>query len=223
MDVLFQMEMDDATIVLMDLEELKVSANLELNIANSISKMVLVKNAILNILWYSANANTTHYLGAKLNNQTILVLNATSLLPSKIVNALLRTARPITISDVFHANVDFISQIAGLVLRCRKAALNTIEVFVLNAFLTSSLKEVHVWFKVANNTRMDFANHAPLIMNFPMEYAHLKTVLIGKMTPALYVKMDSIFLKENVNQAWVNSFAQDDRLWYCLILWCYLT
>ena len=49
-DVLFRMEMDNATIVPMDLEKLMDNANLELNIANSISKMVLAKSAILNIL-----------------------------------------------------------------------------------------------------------------------------------------------------------------------------
>ena len=50
MDVLFRMEMDNATIVPMDLEKLMDNASLELNIANSISKMVLAKSAILNIL-----------------------------------------------------------------------------------------------------------------------------------------------------------------------------
>lgn len=49
-DVLFRMEMDNATIVPMDLEKLMDNASLELNIANSISKMVLAKSAILNIL-----------------------------------------------------------------------------------------------------------------------------------------------------------------------------
>lgn len=82
-------------------------------------------------------------MDVKSSNQTILALNATSLLLSKIVNALSRIARPITISDAFHVNVDFIFQKAGLVLRCRKAVLNTIEVFVSNVFLTSNLKEVH--------------------------------------------------------------------------------
>jgi len=45
-----------------------------------------------------------------------------------------------------------------------------------------------------------------------MEFVHLKTALIGKMTHVLYVKMDSIFLKENVSLAWAILSAQDDRL-----------
>jgi hypothetical protein len=44
------MEMDNATIAPTDLEELMDNVNLELNIVKSISKMVLAKNAILNIL-----------------------------------------------------------------------------------------------------------------------------------------------------------------------------
>ena len=79
-DVLFLMEMDNATIAPTDLEELMDNVNLELNIVKSISKMVLAKNAILNILWYSANANITLYLDAKLSSQTILAQSATNLL-----------------------------------------------------------------------------------------------------------------------------------------------
>jgi len=59
---------------------------------------------------------------------------------------------------------------------------------------------------------MDFANLAHQIMSFLMEFVHLKTALIGKMTHVLYVKMDSIFLKENVSLAWAILSAQDDRL-----------
>lgn len=66
--------------------------------------------------------------------------------------------------------------------------------------------------KAVNNIRMDFVNHALQIMNFLMEFVHSKIVLIGKMTPALFVKMDSIFPKENVSLVLANLFAQDDRL-----------
>ncbi len=66
--------------------------------------------------------------------------------------------------------------------------------------------------KAVNNIRMDFVNHALQIMNFLMEFVHSKIVLIGKMTPVLYVKMDSIFPKENVSLVLANLFAQDDRL-----------
>jgi len=44
------MEMDNATIVPTDLEELMDNVNLGLNIVKIISKMVVAKNAILNIL-----------------------------------------------------------------------------------------------------------------------------------------------------------------------------
>lgn len=66
--------------------------------------------------------------------------------------------------------------------------------------------------KAVNNIRMDFVNHALQIMNFLMEFVHSKIVLIGKTTPVLYVKMDSIFPKENVSLVLANLFAQDDRL-----------
>lgn len=59
---------------------------------------------------------------------------------------------------------------------------------------------------------MDFANLAHQIMIFLMEFVHLETALIGKMTHVLYVKMDSIFLKENVSLVWAILSAQDDRL-----------
>lgn len=62
---------------------------------------------------------------------------------------------------------------------------------------------------------MDFANHVHQIMSFPMGFVHLKTALNGKMTHALYAKMDSIFLKENVRLVLVASSAKDD---YCDIV-----
>ncbi len=48
-DASFLMAMVNATIALMDLEELMDNVNQELNIARSINKMEPAKNAILNI------------------------------------------------------------------------------------------------------------------------------------------------------------------------------
>ena len=90
------------------------------------------------------NASITLYLDAKLSCQIILALNATNLLPLRIISAISRTAKPITILDASHVNVDFTLQIAVHVQECRRDALNIIEVFALNAFLTSNSKEGHV-------------------------------------------------------------------------------
>jgi hypothetical protein len=180
--------------------------------------MVTVKSAIFNTLWYSVNVNITLYLDAKFNYQIILALNATNHLPSKIINALLKIVKLITILDVSHVNADITLQKTAPVLKWKKAALSTIEEYVLNVFLTLSSKEVHVWLRDAFHTRTVFVNLAHQIMNFQKESVHSKIVLIGKMTPVLYAIVGSIFSKGNVSRVLATSSAKDDHLWYCLIL-----
>jgi hypothetical protein len=90
------------------------------------------------------NVNITLYLDAKFNYQIILALNATNHLPSKIINALLKIVKLITILDVSHVNADITLQKTAPVLKWKKVALSTIEEYVLNVFLTLNSKEVHV-------------------------------------------------------------------------------